>query len=148
LPKGFRCHDGLVLRGGLRRVIVTAMVAAVIAEAGGCGTTQEGAAEQAAQAFYGALDAQDGAAACDLLAVRTRSEVEKSAQKPCAQAILDEEIPAVDGSEKVNAFGVAAQVRYTGETAFLSRFRDGWHVVAAGCRRQPDGLYDCQVAAG
>jgi hypothetical protein len=124
------------------------MVVAAIAGAGGCGTTQDRAVEETAQGFYRALDASDGAAACDLLAERTRSEVEKSAHKPCAQAILDEDIPTVAGAREVSAFGVAAQIRYAGETAFLSRFRDGWHVVAAGCRRQPGGMYDCQVEAG
>lgn len=142
------CHDDLVLRGGTRRAIGGAVAVAVITGAGGCGNTQEGPAETAAQGFYRALDANNGAAACDALAARTRSEVEKSAQKPCERAILDEDIPSVDGSGTVSTFGVAAQVRYAGEVAFLSRFRDGWRVVAAGCRRQPGGLYDCQVAAG
>jgi hypothetical protein len=115
---------------------------------GGCTNPQEPAIDDAAQRFYRALGAKDGAAACALLAERTRSEVEKSAQQTCEQAILEEDIPTVGGTDAVNSFGVAAQVRFAGETAFLSRFRDGWRVVAAGCTRDPDGRYDCQVEAG
>jgi hypothetical protein len=116
--------------------------------AGACANPQESSVEDTAQGFYRALDADDGTAACDILAERTRSQVEKSAQQPCDQAIVDEDIPSVGDAQQVNSFGVAAQVHFRGETTFLSRFRDGWRVVAAGCMRQPDGLYDCQVEAG
>ena len=51
-------------------------------------------------------------------------------------------------SERVETYGVGAQVRYTHETTFLSRFEDGWFVMAAGCAPAPQDRYDCVVEAG
>jgi hypothetical protein len=137
-----------VARRRWRRVVGAALTIAVTTVAAGCANSQEGPVEEIARDFYRALEADDGAAACALLAERTRSELEKAAQKPCDQAIVDEDLPTVLGLGKVRSFGVAAQVRFDEETTFLSRFRDGWRVVAAGCARLPEGRYDCQVEAG
>jgi hypothetical protein len=41
-----------------------------------------------------------------------------------------------------------AQVRYVGETAFLTRAGTGWLVLAVACGGRPPGQdrpYDCQV---
>jgi hypothetical protein len=44
-------------------------------------------------------------------------------------------------------------VRWTDETTFLSRYADGWLVLAAGCTPMPasargGGRYDCKVQGG
>lgn len=143
-----RCHDVRVFRSGWRLVVGATLTIAVTTVAAGCSNSQEGHVAEVARDFYRALGADDGAAACSLLSERTRSELEKAAQKACDQAILDEGIPTVVGVEQVNSFGVAAQVQFDQETMFLSRFQDGWHVVAAGCTLLPDDRYDCQVEAG
>jgi hypothetical protein len=120
----------------------------------GCSGTQDDPVRRAADSFYAALADGDGADACAMLSPRTASEVEQSAQKPCAKAILEEDIPDVTGGDgapgprEVSAYGTSAQVRYDGETAFLARYDDGWRVVAAGCTPGPRATYDCQVEAG
>ena len=91
--------------------------------------------------------ASDPAAACALLAPRTRESVEQDGA-PCAQALGDEDLPAPGRRTAVTVAGHSAQVRYAGETVFLSLFDDGWRVTAAGCSRtSPDPAvpYDCAV---
>ena len=128
-----------------RAAAVAVMVPVVLT---GCGAAQEAASQSVARRFHAALDEQDGGAACALLAARARDEVEQSAGKPCSVAILEEDLPSPGPVEKVSTYGTAAQVRYRGETTFLSRFSDGWGVVAAGCAPVPGDRYDCQVEAG
>lgn len=103
---------------------------------------------QASARFYRAIADQDGGAACDLLAPKTRSELVKSAHKACARAILAEDIPSVSRPRSVQAFGTMAKVDFDKETAFLARFQGGWKVMAAGCIERPQRPYDCQVQGG
>jgi hypothetical protein len=98
-----------------------------------CSGTDSGDVESTARDFYRALDAHDGAGACRLLAPPTRSEVEQSAGKPCAQAIVEERIGGATGSAHVEVYGTMGQVRWSEETTFLTRYDDGWRVLAAGC---------------
>ncbi|MFC7497377.1 MULTISPECIES: hypothetical protein [unclassified Nocardioides] len=131
-------------------VLGVAAVTAAVVVLTGCGDTQRDPVVETASGFYAALAAGDSAAACAALAPRTRSAVEQSAQKPCEQAILEEDIPGLGDApdpDEVSTFGTSAQVRWAGETTFLSRFRTGWRVVAAGCVPEPE-VYDCQVEAG
>jgi len=114
----------------------------------GCGSSQDGAVEEAAGEFYAALAARDGGRACALLAPSTRSEVEQSTGKPCSSAILEERLPDPSSPQAVEVFGTAGEVRYDGEVAFLAAFADGWRVVAAGCTPQDPHPYDCLVAGG
>lgn len=99
---------------------------------------------EVARDFYVALSQHDGRAACDLLAPTTRSELEQSSGKDCSVAVTEEVQPAGD-PQQVSVFGTSAQVRYDGDTAFLSRFRYGWRVLAAACRPRTSGPYDCSV---
>ncbi|KAA1424102.1 hypothetical protein F0U47_19805 [Nocardioides antri] len=122
-------------------------VAAVTVLAG-CGSSQDGAVEDAAEEFYAALAARDGERACALLAPSTRSELEQAAQKPCPRAILEERIPEASSPEAVEVFGRAGEVRYDDEVAFLGEFPDGWRIVAAGCTPRDPHPYDCHVAGG
>jgi len=119
--------------------------------AGGCATVdyRGRAAAGVAAAMFSAVAGDDGAAACEMLAPETRSEVEQSHDdEPCARAILDEDLPepgAVTGAE---VYGQWAQVRFSGDTVFLAVFPDGWRVVAAGCEARADRPYDCRIQGG
>lgn len=131
---------------GLGRLSSVAVVAAVVLV--GCGNTQEDPALEAADAFYGAVAAQDGGSACNHLTRVTRSELEQASGKPCDQAVLEEKIPSVRKSGEVHAFGTMAQVMYADDTVFLTRFGDRWLVTAVGCSLAASGVYDCRVKGG
>jgi len=99
----------------------------------GCAGARAGGPEVAARAFYAALSDQHGARACELLAPSTREELEQAAGKPCEQAVLDEQIDPATGEARAEVYGTMAQIRWAEETTFLTRFQDGWRVLAAGC---------------
>lgn len=67
---------------------------------------------------------------------------------PCADALLEEDLPAAGNDPVPEVFGTAAQVRSDGETLFLGRFDDGWRVTAAGCAAAGDRPYECAVQGG
>ena len=93
--------------------------------AGCSGGARAEAARGSVEAFEQALSQGDGAAACDLLAPETASEVANSAGTSCASGVLEEDLPdggAVRGS---TAWGRSAQVRLSADTVFLSHFDDG-----------------------
>jgi len=115
----------------------------------GCSEAQDRAAAEAAESFYAAVESGDGAAACALLASRARDELEQSAGKPCAQAILDEGLPAGGSVSTAEVYGTMAQVEYGTDTVFLSRFDSGWRVVGSGCTPTGEDLtFSCLVKAG
>lgn len=114
----------------------------------GCGSGQDQAVRERAQFFEDAIVAKDWAGACDLLAPETRSELEAAAGKPCTGALPEEGLPAPGSLDRVDVFGTMAEVRYQGETLFLSRFADGWRLLAAGCTPQHPKPYDCAVHGG
>lgn len=121
-------------------------VVALLALAGsGCASTQNDAAAGAAHRFYDALSHHDAAGACAMLGQATRSSLESQEKEPCAKAIGKEDIPHVGAGGSVETFGTMAKVTWPGESAFLSRFRTGWRVVAAGCKPQPARPYDCEI---
>ncbi|MEV6843566.1 sigma-70 family RNA polymerase sigma factor [Actinoplanes sp. NPDC051411] len=86
-----------------------------------------------------------GAQACAVLAPETASELEESAGKPCAQAVLDEDLPMPGPVADTAVYGQWAQVRLSDDTVFLGVFGDGWRVVAAGCSAQGDQPYHCTL---
>ena len=112
----------------------------------GCTDTDDRAATAVAERFYAAIGSGDGAAACDLLAPRTRSELEQSAGRPCEDAILQEDVPRVSGSSRTQVFGKMGQVAFTDDTAFLAEFAGGWKVMAASCTPVTGHPYDCAVS--
>jgi hypothetical protein len=121
---------------------------ALVLAASACGSSQDAPAREAAVQFYSAVADRDGAVACGLLAPETLDEVEQSAQRPCPQGLFDEGVRAVQDPAEVRVFGTMAQVRYGSETVFLTRFRDGWKVMAAGCTPAAAERYDCRIQGG
>lgn len=113
-----------------------------------CGSPADHAAERSSSDLRDAIASQDGAAACALLSPSTVDELEQSAGRPCPEAILEETVPTDGTASRVRVFGSMAEVRYDGDTVFLSRFPEGWRVSAAGCTATPRGTYDCVINGG
>ena len=123
---------------------VTVLVAAV-ALVTGCASDDGPQAGDAARAFYAAFAQGDGPAACAALAPSTVEELEQSAGLPCAEAVLEQDLPDVGDAASVEVFGDHAQVRFDSDTAFLAHFPEGWKVIAAACTERQERPYDCQV---
>jgi hypothetical protein len=113
----------------------------------GCGHGATGGPSRAALLFAEAVADGNGAQACTLLAPATRAELESSAGKPCAEAVLGEDLPASTGVRSAEQYGSQSRVLLDRDVVFVSRFSLGWRVVAAGCEdRGPDHPYDCRIA--
>jgi hypothetical protein len=124
-------------------VLLTALVLT------GCaGGARAESARTSAKAFEHAVSQGDGAAACDLLAPETASEVAESARSTCASGIFEEDLPEAGAVQGTRVWGRSAQVSLVAETVFLARFDDGWKVLAAGCTPQPGKPYDCTLQGG
>ncbi len=143
-PGGEASRSRAWMRGG-RRLALAGLCVALLA---GCSGSQDDAVAEVAREFHEAVAAGDGAAACGVLAPTTRSEVEQSAGKQCAVAILEEQIPGVSGEGSSSVFGTMAQVRYAGDVVFLTRMPAGWRVLAAGCVERSVGPANCLVKGG
>jgi hypothetical protein len=132
-----------------RRMAAVLLPLAVAALAGCAAAGGRGsAAGDVATRLLTAVQAKDGGAACALLAPDTASEVEQSGGKPCAEAILDEDLPGPGAVTGTAVYGQWAQVRVGADTVFLAVFPGGWRVVAAGCKPRGDRPYDCEVQGG
>lgn len=117
---------------------------------GGCadvGSRETSAAGIAAKLLT-AVDDKDGTAACGVLAPDTATELEQSAGKPCAQAVLVADLPAPGTVSGADVYGQWAQVRLSDDTMFLAVFPGGWRVVAAGCEPRQSRPYDCTLQGG
>lgn len=117
----------------------------------GCGQIEEQADAVAAvvRRLGAAVRAGDGAAACELLAPDTRSELEQSAGQTCAQAVGQQGLPGSGTVTTVDVYGQWARAVTSDDTLFLGAFGDGWRVVAAGCTsRGEDRPYDCTLQRG
>jgi hypothetical protein len=133
---------------GPLRASGVSLVAICLVALAGCGGSQDAPVESVAERFYAAVQAQDGASACALLAPETRSEVEQTSGSPCAQGLFEAGIPSARSPLAISVFGTMGQVRYDGETAYLTRFGTTWLVMAAGCTKQALGPDDCLVKGG
>ncbi|MFF5447756.1 hypothetical protein [Streptomyces sp. NPDC012888] len=116
----------------------------------GCGAsaTRVDGARAAGRAFEQALASRDYAAACALLAPRTREELVEDGRGPCPQALEERRLPVSAAVNSAEVYGRQALVRAEGETLFLSLFGGGWRIVAAGCTPQGDEPYRCDVKGG
>jgi hypothetical protein len=118
-----------------------------LALATGCSSagSDSSRADATAVSFHAAVAGRNLAAACDLLAPRTREEVEQSARATCPQALADADLPGAQTVQTSDLYGSNARVVLAGDTVFLARFGAVWKVTAAGCRPRPDLPYDCDV---
>src|SRR3954464_4677376 len=106
----------LVLRRAI--VVLSALTLAGCGYVGDRGT----AADAVAMRLLTAVHAKDGAGACAVLAPDTAAEVAQSGDKPCAEAILDEDLPDPGAVTGTQVYGQWAQVRLTADTVFLAVF--------------------------
>lgn len=136
---------GIMVLMVVRPASVVALVPLAALLLAGCGSVGErgDAAASTATRMLGAVEAGDGAEACAVLAPDTVADLEESAGRPCAEAILDEELPGAGAVTGTDVYGQWAQVRLTEDTVFLAAFPGGWRVVAAGCTPRADRPYDC-----
>ena len=130
-----------------RSTLTLGFASAGIAFLVGCGSAGTDA-EDAAARFYRAVETNEVAAACDLLAPESRREVEQAEHAPCEQALPKVGLPRVDGPVESERFGRQAQVRFGNDTVFLAEYDEGWKVMAAGCTPRGSLPYDCLVAGG
>jgi hypothetical protein len=135
---------GMIRRGWIRWAGTAALLLSVAGCGHGDGRAQ--AASGVAVRMLRAVAASDGATACTLLAPRTAAQVADSQEHPCADAILQQHLPAPGAVRASEVFGQRAQVRLDDDTVFLAVFPGGWRVVAAGCTpRAEDEPYHCTV---
>lgn len=132
------------MKAGLELALLGAMAALAVS---GCGATDSDSARAAAERFYGAFAAKDGAAACEQLSESTREQLVEDEQKPCEQAVLGLKL---SGERAVadQAYITESKVELDGgDSAFLEETPDGWRVTAAGCKPvdEQEAPYDCEV---
>ncbi|MFI2780451.1 hypothetical protein [Streptomyces sp. ALB3] len=131
------------------RVLVWA--SALLVSLSACGGAGGRSAEvsAAAAALERSLADGDRAATCAALAPETLGEVEEAEKKACVDAIGTQDLPPGGRVRAVDVYGRQARAVLASDTLFLSRFPDGWKIVAAGCRpSRPDRPYQCSVEGG
>jgi hypothetical protein len=112
-----------------------------------CGHGTTGAPAAAALGFAQAVEGKQGDRACALLAPATRAQLESAEGKPCAQAVLAQDLPPSASVRKAEQYGYQSRVILDKDVVFVARFSLGWRVVAAGCQdRGKDLPYDCQIS--
>jgi hypothetical protein len=130
----------------LRRRVAILPLLSLLLVAGCASVSERGdAASTVAIRMLRAVEGQDGTGACAVLAPDTVAELEESAGKPCAEAILDEDLPGPGTVTASEVYGQWAQVRLTEDTVFLGAFPGGWRVVAAGCTPRQNRPYECTL---
>lgn len=107
-----------------------------------CGAGGE-AATAATTRFLNAVANGDGGTACDLVAPAAEESLTNDGTE-CATALTDLDLPT-GRVESASVWSDRAQVRTTDDVLFLVDLPDGWRVMAAGCTRQPDETYRCQL---
>jgi hypothetical protein len=123
-----------------------AAVAVVLVGTAGCGrSTDEASARRAVTAFFAATAAHQDQRACADLTPQAAQGLATS-DSDCAKQIG--ELKLVGGTIRtVRVWEDRAQVVLSGDTVFLVHLPQGWKIAGAGCRRQPEGPYDCDVEA-
>ena len=98
--------------------------------------------------FLAAVAADDGGAACGVLTPDAVAAIEEDSGDPCADAVLDEDLPSPRPPTDTAVYGQWARVRLGDQAVFLAMFPGGWRVAAAGCRPRGERPYDCAVDGG
>ena len=133
---------------------MTRLLGAIIllALAAGCGTSDDrDQARAVVDRFYEALRADDGEAACAQLGESLLEQVESQTAQQCGDVItrLDYDGGAIVGAE-VYITNAKVDLR-SGESAFLSRERDGWKLSAIACKAEKgkpaDRPFECEAEA-
>ena len=132
----------------IHRLVVICAVVVAGGVTSGCAQSGDPAIDRARH-FYASVSHKDGAAACADLAPEASLALERQEGKPCAEAILGQDLPDLVGAADVEVFGSMAQVTFPDETAFLSRYGDDWLLTAVGCKpTSGDRPHDCSVEVG
>jgi hypothetical protein len=106
-----------------------------------CGA-DSGGVTTAATRFLGAVEQGDDGTACAMLA-RPATESLTSDGTPCETALAELDLPTSRTVDATSVWSDRAQVHTSDDVLFLLEEPAGWHVVAAGCARQPDETYQC-----
>src|SRR4051812_8299950 len=125
-------------------LVVPFAIGLLVTACGGIGGNA-GGARAAAESFTTAVQQQDFATACDLLAPETKRELESSQEQSCDQALGQQELDEEGGVSKAEVYGRSGRAMVGTDTIFLSRFPNGWRVTAAGCRPREDLPYECEL---
>jgi hypothetical protein len=127
-----------------------AVALAVLVTAGACATPSERRDDVTLQVtrFERALEAGRHERLCAALAPSTREELEQSAERRCARAIGEQELPAAGTVRRVDVYGEQARVVLDHDTVFLGHFPTGWRITAAGCTPRPQRPYQCEIEGG
>ena len=129
--------------------LVPVLVLAALAAAG-CGTSDDRDQAQASvERFYEAVRGDEGEAACEELGESLLEQVESQTRQSCRGVITRFEY---EGDEIAGAevYIKSAKVDLSsGESAFVSRERDGWKLSAIGCKAEKgkpaDRPFECEV---
>ena len=114
----------------------------------GCASAQTSDVSDTAKAFSAAMSGGDGTKACALLTTDVAEAVSQDRGGACAEVILEEGWGSTGEVVSVQVAGQRAWVVLDTDTVFLSRFPDGWRVIAAGCTtRDTARPYDCVIQA-
>ena len=124
----------------------------VVLALGACGApSSEVGARDAAVAFVDTV-ASDPGRACQQLVDPTRQAMEQ--QDPsgdCAAALGTVQLGTGRDVVRTTVQGHSAEVVLRDDIVFLSLFRDGWRVMAAGCKRTSKDLAqpaECEISGG
>ncbi|MCB5164274.1 hypothetical protein LG634_05400 [Streptomyces bambusae] len=126
------------------RALAGAAAAVLLAGCGAPAGRRDGARDAGA-AFERALAAADHRAACALLVPATRARLEQDESKPCPDALPGQHLPQGGAVRTTEVYGRQALLKLTADTLFLSQFRGGWKVAAAGCTPRGEQPYSCTV---
>ncbi len=135
------------------RTVMVIMAAFLVLTGCGSLSDRESAAVAVTEAFLQAVTDGDGAAACAAMTPAAVARLEDSSGEPCADAVVDEDLPNPGPPGDTAVYGQWARVRLGspdkgGDAVFLAMFPGGWRVDAAGCEPRGDRPYDCAVDGG
>jgi hypothetical protein len=132
---------GVVVHVHPRRAAAAVLAAGAVLLTG-CSSASQPEVEQVASTFE--EPAGDPGERCDLLAPATLVAFEQDESAPCTDAIQD--LPLGGGGvESVQIWGGDAQVKFSGDTVFLTETRAGWRITSAACAPRAEAPYDCEV---